>query len=38
LSFFLGIITMGDNHVASSTNCINPVAYNLSIFYLTIVA
>ncbi len=38
LPFFLGTITMGDNHVASSTNWINLAANNLSIFSLTVVA
>jgi hypothetical protein len=28
--FFLGINTMGDNHVASSTNWMNSVVNNLS--------
>jgi hypothetical protein len=35
--FFLGITTMGDDHVASSTNWMNPIVNNLSISYLTIV-
>jgi hypothetical protein len=38
LPFFLGIITMGDNHVASSIDWINPIANNLSICYLNVVA
>ncbi len=38
LPFFLGTITMGDNHVASSTNLMNPIANNLSIFCLIVVA
>jgi hypothetical protein len=38
LPFFFGTITMGDNHVASSIDLMNPIANNLSIFYLTIVA
>jgi hypothetical protein len=33
LPFFLGIITMGDNHVASSTNWINIVVNNLSYLF-----
>ncbi len=37
LPFFLGITTMGDNHVASSTNWMNPFVNNLSISSLTIV-
>ncbi len=37
LPFFFGTITMGDNHVASSIDLMNPIANNLSIFYLTIV-
>jgi hypothetical protein len=36
--FFLGAITMGDNHVAFFINWMNLVANNLSISYLTIVA
>ncbi len=35
LPFFVGITTMGDNHVASSTDWMNPIANNLSIFCLT---
>jgi hypothetical protein len=34
---FLGIITMGDNHVTSSTYSMNPVVNNLSISYLIVV-
>jgi hypothetical protein len=37
LSFFLGTTTMGDNHVAFSTNWMNIVVNNLSIFLYTIV-
>jgi hypothetical protein len=37
-AIFLGTISMGDNHVASSTNWINPAAYNLFISCLIIVA
>ncbi len=33
--FFLGITTIGDSQVASSTSLIKHVASNLSIFYLT---
>ncbi len=36
--FFLGTITMRDNHVASFTYWMNPTTNNLSISYLTIVA
>ncbi len=35
LPFFLGTTTMGDNHVASFTNWINPTTNNLSISCLT---
>jgi hypothetical protein len=38
LPFFLGTIIMGDNHVASSTYSMNPIANNLSTCCLTIVA
>ncbi len=38
LPFFLGTITMADNHVASSTDLMNPTTNNLSISYLTIIA
>jgi hypothetical protein len=38
LPFFLGTTTMGDNHVASSTNSVNPTANNLSITYLIAIA
>ncbi len=38
LPFFLGGTTMGDNHVASSIDSMNPTANNLSISYLTVVA
>jgi len=39
LPFFLGTNTMGDNHVAfSSTYSMNPIANNLSISCLIIVA
>ncbi len=37
LPFFLGIVTTGDNHVAS-TDSMNPDVNNLSICYLIIVA
>jgi hypothetical protein len=36
--FFLGTISMCDNHVTSFTNWMNPIANNLSIFYLIVVA
>jgi hypothetical protein len=36
--FFLGITTMGDNHVASSIDWMNPGTNNLSIYYLTLIA
>ncbi len=35
LPFFLGTTTIGDNHVVSSTNWMNPIANNLSIACLT---
>jgi hypothetical protein len=38
LSFFLGITTMRDNHVASFTYWTDPIANNLPIYYLTTVA
>jgi hypothetical protein len=37
LRFFLGTIMMGDNHVPSSTDSMNPIANDLSISYLTVV-
>jgi hypothetical protein len=37
LPFFLGTTTMGDNHVVSSTDSMNPTVNNLSIFYLIVV-
>jgi len=37
LPFFLGITTMGDNHVTSSINWMNPTVNNLSISCLIIV-
>jgi len=38
LPFFLGTTTMGDNHVISFTNSMDPTTNNLSISYLTVVA
>jgi len=38
LPFFLGTTTMGDNHVISFTNSMNPTSNNLSISCLTTVA
>jgi len=38
LPFFLGIVTMGDNHVASCIDSMNLDVNILSICYLTIVA
>jgi hypothetical protein len=38
LPFFLGTTTMGDNHVASSTDSMNPIVNNLSICCLPVVA
>jgi hypothetical protein len=38
LPFFLGTIIMGDSHVTFSIDWMNPIANNLSIFCLTIVA
>jgi hypothetical protein len=37
LPFFLGTTTMGDNHVTSFTNSMDPTTNNLSISYLTVV-
>ncbi len=37
LLFFLSTITISDNHVASSTYSMNPIANTLSISYLTII-
>jgi len=37
LPFLLGTITMGENHVTSSTKSMNIIANNLSIFCLTVV-
>jgi len=37
LPFFLGTTTMGDNHVASSIDLMNPYVNNLFISCLTIV-
>jgi hypothetical protein len=33
LPFFLGTTSMGDNHVASSIDSMNPIANNLSILF-----
>ncbi len=38
LPFFLGTIIMSDNHVASSIDWMNPIANNLSIYFLIVVA
>jgi len=35
LPFFFGTNTMGDNHVASFTNSMNPTVNKLFIFWLT---
>jgi hypothetical protein len=38
LPFFLGTTIMGDNHVVYFIDWMNPIANNLSIYFLTVVA